>query len=257
MKKLFLSIISITLTFASIVAQSGATFEFKISSSKGATGSIKTFYSSGNSRMEMQMTIPQMPNGGFSRTSITKSAKPSTVYALDDKSKTYSTSETPASASNATCDNCIVKVLGKEKVGNYNCTHATVTKGTEANEYWTTTEIPEFEMYSKANSGNKYMGTNGEYDALKKNGAAGFIVKSITKDARGGDFTLELVKMEKKDIPMSMFEIPADYKQSTSTAPMGAPAIDAAKLQNMTPEERQKYVEEMKKQYGVKDEGKK
>src|SRR5439155_800454 len=93
--------------------------------------------------------------------------------------------------------------------------------------------------------------TGGEYDALVKNGAGGFMVKTLTKDPRGGTFIMELVKFEKKDLASNLFEVPAGYKEMTSTptAVPGMPNIDINKIQNMTPEERAKYVEDMKKQY--------
>ncbi|MGZ4060910.1 MAG: DUF4412 domain-containing protein, partial [Bacteroidia bacterium] len=189
----------------------------------------------------------------ITKVNIVKSDKPATVYSLDDKNKTYNVTEAKNETNPATSNSAdyTVKIVGKEKVGNYNCTHAIVTKGTQANEYWTTTEIPEYEKYVKARSGNKFTGSSGEYDALVKNGAGGFMVKTLTKDQRGGTFTMELVKLEKKDLAASMFEIPADYKEMTST-PTGVPGmpnIDVNKIQNMTPEERAKYIEDMKKQY--------
>ena len=255
MKKIILSSI-LFIAFAAIsIAQNGAMFEFKITSTQGATGSIKVYYSSPGCRTEMQINVPQFPNGGFAKTSITKSDKPTTSYSIDDKSKTYTIIETkpatPTTTGNA--DDYTVKIVGKEKVGNYNCTHAIVTKGTQSNEFWTTTEITEFEKYSKTRGNNKFMGTGGEYNALVKNGAGGFMVKTLTNDPRGGIFTMELVKFEKKDLVASLFEVPADYTEMTGTptAVPGMPNIDVNKIQNMTPEERAKYIEDMKKQYGA------
>ena len=247
MKKLILSFVLSTLFFTTYWAQNGAVFEFKITSTQGATGSVTANYSSLGSRVEMQINIPQMPGAGFTRTSIIKSAKPSTVYMLDKKNKTYSITETPAQKT-ANADNCTVKIVGKEKVGNYNCTHAIVTKGKEVTDFWTTTEIADFENYIKSNTGNKYMGSSDDYAALSKNGAAGFIVKTISRESREGEFTMELVKFEKKELNATLFEIPSDYKVSANPASM-APKIDATQLQNMTPEERAKYIEDLKKQY--------
>jgi hypothetical protein len=248
MKKLFYLLLFSAFTVNSISAQNGASLEFKLTSSKGMTGTMKIFYSSPGSRMEMNMVVPQMPGGGFSKTTLVKSDKPGTVYTLDDKNKTYTSTEVVTSGAAAT-DNITVKVIGKEKVASYNCTHVMVTKGTEASEYWTTKEIADLEKYSKYNRSNRFTGSDAEQAALAKNGADGFIIKSITKDQRGGDMTMELVKLEKKDLPATLFEIPADYKGGA--LPAAAPMIDAAKLQSMTPEERAKYIEEMKAKYGT------
>jgi hypothetical protein len=257
MKKLLLSSV---LMFAAIAAsaQSGAQVDFKISSSHGASGTIKGFYSGGNSRVEMTMTMPQMPGGGFSRTSIMKSTEPSKTYQLDDKNKTYTVNEIKVGAKDDASD-YTVKLIGKDKVAGYNCIHVAVTKtskvaagtATENMEFWTTKDISEYEKYA-GKGDNKYMGTSAMYEALKKQGADGFIIKSFVTDSRGGDFTMELVKIEKKDVPASLFTVPADYKLSANpTMTPGNPAqnIDIQKIQNMTPEEREKYIEEMRKQY--------
>ena len=254
MNKIFLSFALFLATIAA-AAQNGAIIEFKITSTQGASGNVKGYYSAGNSRVEMQMNIPQMPAAGFSRTSIVKSDKPLTVYALNEKNKTYTTTEVKQDPTTSTNTNeSSVKIVGKEKVGIYNCIHAIVaatrTTGTQSNEFWTTTEITDYEKFAKNAGENKFMGTGSEYAALVKAGAAGFIVKSLTKDPRGGEFTMELVKIEKKEIAASTFQIPTDYKLSaTPASPVGG--IDINKLQSMTPEERAKYIEEMKKQYGA------
>ena len=240
---------------SAVFAQSGAMFEYKTTSVKG-NGSIKSYYSSSGSRTEIQISIPQMPGGGFTNTMITKSDAPGTMYTLNDKNKTYTTTHITENEKTAACEKCVVDIIGKEKVGNYNCIHATVTNGSQINEYWTTTEIVEFEKYTKTNSGNKYMNTSGDYGALIKKGAAGFVVKSIVKEKNGETMTLELVKFEKKDFPASYFNLPEDYKAASSGTP-ATQGIDINKIQSMTPEERQKYMEEMKRQAIEKNGGNK
>jgi len=174
---------------AGISAQTGAQANYKITSAgTNATGTMKMYFSAQNSRVEFNLLIPQMPGGGISKTSIVKSDKPTTVYALDDKNKTYSTAEVQPN-NNTSGDNITVKVIGKEKIGNYNCTHAQVTKGTETSDYWTTTEIADYSSYKKTNANPKFMGGAAEQAALVKNNADGFLVKAVTKDPRGSLMT--------------------------------------------------------------------
>jgi hypothetical protein len=246
MRKLILS--AMLLAAAAVSAQNGAMMEFKLSSSMGADGTIKSYYSGGNSRVEMALNVPQMPAAGFNRTSIVKSAEPTKSYQLDDQNKTYRVTEVkPASKESA--DEYTVKVIGKDKVAGYGCIHVQVTKGAEVTDFWTTKEIADYDKYA-AKSDNKYMGSGSMYEALKKQNAEGFVVKSFMKDSRGGDFTMELVKIEKKDLAASLFTIPDNYKPApTANVPPSAQSVDINKIQNMTPEEREKYIEEMKKQY--------
>jgi hypothetical protein len=72
----------------------------------------------------------------------------------------------------------------------------------------------------------------------------GVMVKMKSTEKKGA-FTMELVKFEKGNFPVTMFEIPAGYTKGAS--------FDPSKMQNMSQEERQKMLEEMMKQYG-KDE---
>ena len=248
MKKLILSA-GLLASFAMVgVAQSGAQIEYKMTTT-GATapGSMKMYYATQGSRIEMNMAVPQMPNGGISRTTIIKSDQPNTVYMLDDKARTYSTMETQPNNNAQSDAGMTVKILGKEKIGKYNCTHAQVARGNDVSDYWTTTDIPEYGKYRNNNNSNCKMAS--EQNALATNGADGLLVKTITRDPRGTEITMELVSFTRKDLPASLFLVPADYKMNASGAKPGAPAIDPAKLQNMTPEERAKYVEELKKQY--------
>lgn len=228
-------------------AQSGAQIEYKMSSGTAGSGTMKMYYAPQGSRVEMNMMVPQMPGGGISKTTIIKSDQPNTVYMLDEKAKTYSTMETQPNSSAQSDAGLTVKIIGKEKIGKYNCTHAQVTRGTEVSDYWTTTDITDYAKYRNNNSSNHKLMS--EQNALAKNGADGLLVKTIAKDPRGNEVTMELTSFTKKDVPSSEFQVPADYKLSSTGGKPTAPAIDPAKLQNMTPEERAKYVEELKKQY--------
>ena len=218
MKKIITSIVT-TLAIASGIAQNGAVFEYKLSSKGESAGTNKVYVSDKGSRIETSMP---MTNGssGLSFVNIVKKEKPSIMYKLNEKNKTYSKQNISSDPNNnKQCDNCVVTIMGKEKVGNYNCTHASIAKGPEVIEYWTTTEIADFDKYSKDFSGSKYMGSGSDYGALVKKGAGGFVVKTYTKNGPTGDITMELVKFEKKDVAATLFDIPADYKE-TNAAPM-------------------------------------
>ena len=90
--------------------------------------------------------------------------------------------------------------------------------------------------------------------ALKDAGCDGIPVKTIHKgNEREGDITMELVKIDKKTFTKADFELPAGYSKSeTATTPTngGSEIKTQQEIMNMTPEERAKYIEEMKKKYG-------
>ena len=236
------------LVITNVTAQNGTYLEFKMNSTKGMTGTMKTYCSASAMRSEMQMNIPQLPTEGIKIISIVKNDQPNTVITLDEKTKTYFEIAGKSSAPNNTA-NCVVTVIGKEKIGNYNCTHASVAENNKITEFWITTEIPDYGKYTAFHKGNKYMGNENIYTALTNKGLAGFPVKTLTKDERNGNISIELTKLEKQQMDEVKFTVPADYTKRIGPVIPSTPSVDMSKLQNMTPEERQKYLENLKKQY--------
>jgi hypothetical protein len=232
-----------------LFAQNGVFFKYKLSSSEGASGSVAIYYADGNSRSETAMSIPQMPGGGFSRTTLIQKDKPTTMITLDDKAKTWSEREIKERTDNPGADSITVKILGNEKMGGYNCIHSQVMQNKRVSEYWTTKEIPGFEKYEGVHKGSRYMGRANTEAALKKAGAEGFLVKTFSKDQRGVETSLELEKFEKQDVPADKFTVPSAYTKTEPPAGMGQ-GVDYSKLKDMTPEERQKFIEKMKKDNG-------
>ncbi len=243
MKNIFFqSLLFLLLAGTTAFAQTGVVFEYSISSSEGATGEFKGYIAEAGVRTEMTMHVAQMPGGGFSRTSIMQKDKPGIVLMLDDKAKTYSEKEVKTKTE-GNADSCTVKILGNEKIGKYNCVHSQVTENHKVSEFWTTKDIPDFEKYAAAHKGSRYMGKGNTEAALKKAGADGFLVKTFSKEGRGGETSMELTKFEKQTISADLFTVPSDYTKA-------APAPDYSKMKDMSPEERQKMIDNLKKQYG-------
>jgi hypothetical protein len=250
MKKI-ISLIAIVFA-ANAHAQNGAHIEFKMSSTKGATGTVKANHSEYGSLSEMNMVVPQMPGGGMSTKALIQKSNPDVTYILNDKDKTYS--ERKKSEPKEDTRTYEVKKLGEETVNGYKCVHALVTEGKETHEVWNTKGIPDYDKYAESMKSNERMNNPKREKALKDAGCDGFPVKTFHKgNEREGDFTMELVKIEKKNFSKSDFEIPAGYtKTETATGGPAAGMKTQQEIMNMTPEERAKYVEEMKKQYGKK-----
>ncbi len=246
MKKTLTSI-GLVVTAMAALAQNGAHLEYKMSSDQNMNGTMVAYYLDGNSRSEMQMNIPAMPGGKMNMIYITQKDKPTTHYQLNETAKTYkeivTTSDDKVKDEN---QECAVKVLGKEKVGNYNCTHVSITQGKVNYDMWTSKDIPDYANYKP--KGQKYMGNAKLYKALEDNQADGFPVKSVYKaqGGREGSVTVELVTFEKKSLSADLFQIPADYKKQESASYTPGTMPSASDIQNMTPEQRQKFVEQMK-----------
>lgn len=236
MKKINLSIVT-AVAVCNLFAQESGYVEMKMSSTMGATGNIRAYFSPHGQRNEFDMNSPQMP-GGMHYVAIFKKENLNTMIRLNDADKTY----TETDMSNKQNDNntYTVKKIGEETVGGYKCVHSQVTDSrAENSDVWTSKEVPYYEQYSKMSQSNPRMGSSSSRDkAMKDAGVDGFPVKTISK-SRDGEFTIELVKMEKKDFPAAMFEIPAGYTKSQGST------MTPVDMQRMTPEERTKYIQEM------------
>jgi len=175
------------------------------------------------------------------------------IYTINDQNKTYSESS-PIDPANQDTKTYVVKKLGEEIINGYTCVHAIITEGNETHEVWNTKDIPDFSKYEEAFKSNKRIGSQKREQALKEAGCDGFPVKTLHKgNGREGDVTIELVKIEKKAFTRAPFEIPAGYVKTAGGSSLGGGEMKSQQdLMNMTPEERAKYMEEMKKKYGQK-----
>lgn len=90
--------------------------------------------------------------------------------------------------------------------------------------------------------------------ALKAKNVEGFPVKFTSTDNRM-TMTMVLTEVVAKTLSEDLFQIPAGYTKKTNAMmmPGGQSVPDMQKLQNMSEEERKKYIEQMRKQMGVKE----
>ena len=217
---------------------------------KGMTGSCLVKNCDFGSKTEFNMVVPQMPGGGIHMVNMTMSDHPDLIYSINDNSKSYTESKKTDVAQEDKRE-YTVKKIGEEKVNGYNCIHALVTEGAQTSDMWTTKDVPEYNKHAGAFASNKRMGSPKRDKALKDAGCDGLPVKIINKgNEREGDVTMELVKLEKTTYAKSDFEIPAGYTKSGTSTNNGTGIKTQQEIMAMTPEERSKYMEELKKQYG-------
>lgn len=237
----------------------GYYMEFKISSSgkeASMSGVMKTYAQNENSRGEITMTVPNLPGGGeISMVSLVLKDKPGMVFLLDEENKSYTEIETGKDEDwkDAPESDYEVTVIGKEKVNGYNATHVKILrKGSKTpQEYWTSKDVVDYADMMKMKS--KYTGKDNMMKALEAKGANGFPVRIKTTE-QGNAIQIDLVKAEKKNSPSSFFSLDGYNKSTTGTIiPAGIDIQQMMKdVQNMTPEEREKWMEQMQQQYAPK-----
>jgi hypothetical protein len=249
MKKITLSFLILACAVSQIYGQ-GAYVEFKMTGDSGVLGTTKIYTRDGSSRSEINMASPQVP-GGYRWVSLTLKDKPQKSYMLNENARTYSEidlSTTAAKENDST--QYEVTVLGKEKVNGYNCTHVKVRKITSVNEedIWVSAEVLNYKQYTSIKS--KYT-SHGLLKALAAKGVAGFPVRTIAAE-RGKNIQIDLMKLEQRNNDASLFSLGGYTRAGVPGGTTGA-SSDVQdmmkKIQNMNPEERQKFIEEMRKQH--------
>jgi len=245
MKNLFLSFL-----FFSLYSQSafcGYYVEFKFTGNQTFSGAMKAWYQDGNSRSEMKMGS-EIPGGIGNVTMISLQNEPNKTYMLNENSKTYT--EIKGSKGNEKdkkkAEDYEVVVIGKETMNGFASTHLTLKKKGEDHlmHFWLSKDVKGFAEMKKMKG--KFMAEEDMYKAMIAKGIDGFPVKMKMKIEQG-DIQMDLIKSEQMVIPSSKFSLEG-YKK-TEGNPMMPGGMDIEKLKNMSPEERQKMVEEMMKKY--------
>lgn len=225
-----------------------------LSSKQGFSGNFKTYHQSGNSRTEMNMQMPGMPGGGMDMVSLILAKSPNTIYTLNATSKTYT--EIAIASSEEYKDysdkDYEVTIVGKETVNGYSTTHVKVKVKGQKNEMemWTTKDIAGFADYASLKS--KFSQPS-MYKALEDKGAAGMAVRVKTVEG-GNGVQLDLVKAEKRNNPAALFSLDGYTKgASFDFSKPGNVQEMMQQIQNMTPEQRKAFEEQMKNMYSPKN----
>jgi hypothetical protein len=146
---------------------------------------------------------------------LCKKDKPNTYYILNDASGTYSISDLSGYKSKPTAEKEVsVKVLGPEKVNGYECKHVQITTPTGNTEMWTTRELMDYNTYRSVSESDVRARNISVAKALISADAEGFPIKTIKKDAKGNEIKIELVKVDKKSLDKSIFEVPSFYEKT-------------------------------------------
>jgi hypothetical protein len=249
MKKTTISILTV-LWMATQAFSQGAYIEFKIGGSQsGITGTAKSYTKDGNSRSEIHMVAPQVPGAAIDKVTLILKGNTKKAYTLNENAKTYTEMDLiGAAAPDEDPTQYEVTLIGKEKVNGYNSTHVKLKKKTQTAEedVWVSTEVLNYKQYLSVKS--KYTSA-GIFKAIQAKGAEGFIVRVMASE-RGHSMQVDLVKSELRNNDASLFSLDGYKKESAIAAGAESAAQDVMqKMQNMTPEERQQFIEALRSQH--------
>jgi len=208
--------------------------EYQMTGITGTPVISKMYGKNGNIRTETNMNM-----GGrqMSTTTLMLKSNPNVAYVFNSLTKTYNEAKINPKA---IVKDVTIKVLGSEKVGNYNCTHVKMTSDGKSWDAWFTKELPSFNFPI---SGNSEWGSQKVMNELKSKGITGMMVKVVflTPGAKTKSITMQLVKYETKTLNASLFTLPAGYKKSSVT-------LDPEKMKNMTSEQKKELMMKMMKE---------
>ncbi len=232
-----------------------ATFRLTTHSSTTPDGRYSISFSRSALRMEMQMDAAAggRPNKGGSKTPsagkatmIQKLAEPDILYMVSDEQKTYwviDLAKLREQSGKQAEDAWTIKRLGRDSVAGYACEKALLTsskgasKGAEI-EVCVAADLPVSSawwsaMYRAPKGSDRWMKT------IQEAGIKGLPIRVKLRSAHEatGGMEMELVSLEKKSLPGSLFEIPKGYRKVES----------GSGVSTMTPEQRKAYEDAKKK----------
>jgi len=239
----------------------------------GGGGTMRAAVSKAGARCEVNMQMGAM---AMKMVVLQKTDKPDILYHIDDANRTYSEMDLAKlremAGQSQNTRKYTVEKLGQENILGYKTQHVRLKEqksgdgNGETMEVWTAKELLDYATFSKwQGRRGKGGGEEALVKALKDAGADGLPLKSISTTPEGTQVTMEVVKVDKKSLPASTFEIPAGYTKSEGglmgmMGGMSGPQADEAKKQmdeaknkmeeamkNMTPEQRE-MIEKMMKQ---------
>ncbi len=185
----------------------------------GGGGTMNIAVAKAGARFEMDMQMGPM---GMKMVMLQKNDTPNVLYRIDDARKTYTELDLAKvremAGQRQAPHEYTVEKLGQDDILNYKTQHVLVKEKASGNgpgmtmELWTAKDLLDYATFNRMQAARG--GDEALVKALKEAGADGMPLKSITTTPDGGKVTMEVVKVEKKSLPASTFEIPAGYTKS-------------------------------------------
>lgn len=256
MKKLRLAAALVALLPAAAFAQEGiATYKYTINADGAKpTGTSRTYFSKNAYRMEMETDLSSMrkerPGApkSWKMVMIQRFSEPDKLYNIDDATRTYSVTDLKQlreDAPQSRDETWTLKRLGSDRVAGLSCEKAVATssKGSQV-EVCIAKDFPVSRTWLSAM--NRSQRRSGLWSkTLHDAGLEGLPVRTkFRSQTEATEVEMELVSLERKSVPGSVFEIPAGYKES-SPAMMGMTPEQRKQMEDalskMTPEQRKAY----------------
>lgn len=177
-------------------------------------GELRLWMAGERAKLDMAITMNPLPTP--LRMAVLLDAKePRKATLVNDAMKSYSVIDlTDATGADSAGGKYTLKEVGKEKLLGYTCTHITLTRPRELVDAWVTQELPDvYRVLRKLQQANPQFGAADAFRALDAAGKSGLPMRCIV--VRDGQrVTTEVRKIERRNVPASMFTVPQGYAQS-------------------------------------------
>ncbi|MES2650754.1 MAG: DUF4412 domain-containing protein [Bacteroidota bacterium] len=205
--------------------------EYSTKDKNGRAIDTKIYLKQGDARVDLYIDMSKMK---LTTTSLILKNNPDEVTVFNSLTKSYTKTIKPKRKQILT--NYSITVIGKEKVGKYNCTRIRVKSKDKSFDVWNTKDLPAFKLpieNGQTNLDKKLA------DELEKKGISGMVVKTVyfNPGTTTPKLTMELKKYETKPLSASLFKIPSGYTESK-----GNP------YKNMSPEKKNELMKQMMEQ---------
>jgi hypothetical protein len=187
--------------------------------------------------------------GVHDTTMLGKLSDPQKTYMVHDSTRTYSVIHSEKTAPTRSEETWTVQRTGRSSAGGMSCEGATVTSsaGSKVNAC-VATDFPISNAWWTAMNQRR---SDGWFHAMSEAGLKGFPVKMtmLRKDGKP-EVEMELIKLDRRSVPASTFEIPAGYTEAKGGMGMMSPEQQKMmqdQLSKMTPEQRKAYEDAMKR----------
>lgn len=235
MKKSLLLLAALILSsiFANYTFAADVYAEYKITSMGKKPILTKMYGKDGDFRTEIESNLT---SSKINTTTLMLKSKPDVILILNPLNKTFIETKKPSITTAKTPD---IKVIGNEKIGNYNCIKVKMTSEGKTWNIWYSKDLPAMNLPV---TGNNELVNQKIISQLKSKGVSGMPVKFVLFKPNTTTIimTMLLTKYEQKTFAPSLFTIPAGYKKSGVT-------LDAEKMKNMTAKERKEMIMKMMK----------
>lgn len=190
---------------------------------------------------------------------IGKAASPGKTWLLNEQTKTYHVMDGGAERRGPREEGWKITKLGKDTVAGFSCTRIKAERPghDEVEEACMAKDFVSDALLKSAKEGREWW-----VGAARKAGYPGSPMRVVTRGADGSEkHRMEIVKVERRAVPASTFEVPAGYREGTmmdvqAQTPEQRRQLQelqrqaAERMKDMSPEQR-KMMEEMMKKYGA------